>query len=812
MASLVPGSDNDLNESFYCPITGGLMVDPVIDTDGNTWERDAIVTWIERRGLSPITRNALAVDDLVPNRALKDAIDAERGSLAATRASTSVPLDINREDPGIQFPELQLRIDGILYSDIDPDDTSGDALFLTNIISPSLQERTPTDIVVCIDISGSMCSSASAAGVESSGLSMLDIVKHAVRTIVEVLNPSDRLGVVAWSSAAKVITELTSMTPRGKQTTISKVQALDTEGTTNIWDGLKVGLDLLDGRTDAIVGGLPGRTRNASVFLLTDGVPNIEPPRGYIPTMQRYKEQHGGKYAGTVNTFGFGYSLLSYLLSAYASEGGGVYAFIPDSGFVGTVFVNALANCLTTVTENATLSVSCDASGATVKSMSEGDVSAEFGDGVTFNAKAVQNGQAYGSVVRVSGNSDVRPDDVVSSLKYVQVGSPAGSEQLSLNIAGSGDLGDTPEASKQEVALEAFRYLAIEAISFSLDNFRRDDIAFGQAKVRRTIALIKGYIERHAEVPAENLSGDQGKAPSSAQKRLKDLLADLEGQVLEAASKTEYFEKWGGHFLRSIRCAHERKQCNNFKDPGVQHYGNVMFQQTRDAADDAFSTLPPPVPTIQNQPAYGDSGLRRGVSSAAPVSMASWNRADMVCFHEDAQVHTLNNGRKCARDVRRGDLLEGGARVRCVVKTNISAGRADLVRLPGGPLITPWHPVQLGGQWLFPAQAGALVNVPCSAVYSFLVEKEGGEWPYAESLTVDGVICATLAHGIQGEPTVSHAFFGTLSVVETLQQCEGWTDGLVAFQDNANGTPGFLLRDSSNGMVVGLSTAMALRA
>ena len=77
------------------------MVDPVIDTDGNTWERDAIVTWIERRGLSPITRNALAVDDLVPNRALKDAIDAERGSLAATRASTSVPLDINREDPGI---------------------------------------------------------------------------------------------------------------------------------------------------------------------------------------------------------------------------------------------------------------------------------------------------------------------------------------------------------------------------------------------------------------------------------------------------------------------------------------------------------------------------------------------------------------------------------------------------------------------------------------------------------------------------------------------------------------------------------------
>ena len=46
------------------------MVDPVIDTDGNTWERSAIAEWITRRGLS-ITRNSLSVDELVPNRAPK---------------------------------------------------------------------------------------------------------------------------------------------------------------------------------------------------------------------------------------------------------------------------------------------------------------------------------------------------------------------------------------------------------------------------------------------------------------------------------------------------------------------------------------------------------------------------------------------------------------------------------------------------------------------------------------------------------------------------------------------------------------------
>lgn len=313
-------------------------------------------------------------------------------------------------------------------------------------------------------------------------------------------------------------------------------------------------------------------------------------------------------------------------------------------------------------------------------------------------------------------------------------------------------------------------------------------------------------------MPAENVSGDLGEAPASARKRLTDLLADLEGQVLEACSSKEYFDKWGGHFLRSIRVAHEQKQCNNFKDPGVQHYGNKMFTKTRDEADDAFSSLPPPVAATPPTNYAGFGSSRGSAAPAPPVSMSSWNRPDRVCFHGNAQVHTVN-GTKNAKDVRQGDLLEGGGRVRCVVKTVITSGQADLVRLPGGLLITPWHPVNVGGQWVFPIQAGTLVCVPCEAVYSLLVEKEDNNgWPYADCVMVDGVACATLAHGIQGTPTVSHAFFGSNAVVEALQECEGWASGMVIFQDCANGTPGFLVREPSSGLVVGLSSAMALRA
>lgn len=86
-------------------------------------------------------------------------------------------------------------------------------------------------------------------------------------------------------------------------------------------------------------------------------VPSEIPPRGHIPMMQRYRDSHGGKYPGTINTFGFGYSLDSSLLSDMAIEGGGMYAFIPDSGFVGTAFVNALGNHLSSYGKHCVLSV-----------------------------------------------------------------------------------------------------------------------------------------------------------------------------------------------------------------------------------------------------------------------------------------------------------------------------------------------------------------------------------------------------------------------------------------------------------------------
>ena len=94
---------------------------------------------------------------------------------------------------------------------------------------------------------------------------------------------------------------------------------------------------------------------NSAVFLLTDGCPNVEPPRGHLPTLEKLKKKTN--FTCSINTFGFGYDLDSKLLENIAILGNsGSYAFIPDGSFVGTIFVNAMTTLLTTVATNVQVS------------------------------------------------------------------------------------------------------------------------------------------------------------------------------------------------------------------------------------------------------------------------------------------------------------------------------------------------------------------------------------------------------------------------------------------------------------------------
>jgi ribosomal protein S25 len=65
----------EIPEEYICPVTQDIMVDPVIAQDGHTYERKNITEWVEKHGTSPITREPLSKDIIIPNRVLKSQIE-----------------------------------------------------------------------------------------------------------------------------------------------------------------------------------------------------------------------------------------------------------------------------------------------------------------------------------------------------------------------------------------------------------------------------------------------------------------------------------------------------------------------------------------------------------------------------------------------------------------------------------------------------------------------------------------------------------------------------------------------------------------
>jgi hypothetical protein len=272
---------------------------------------------------------------------------------------------------------------------------------------------------------------------------------------------------------------------------------------------------------------------------------------------------------------------------------------------------------------------------------------------------------------------------------------------------------------------------------------------------------------------------------------------DLTGQITEAVSSKEFYVKWGMHFVRSIVRAHELKQCNNFKDPGVQFYGGRVFEDVRDFADDKFSSLPPPQPRPNPYTQVRSTSIPSTV-----ISMASYNRSDNVCIHEDSIVQLWNFKSKAAREIVVGDRLADGTFVEIIVETKIDGeGFAEMVKV-GALFITPWHPVQICGTWKFPCELGKVEWVPCTATYSFVTVHGEDEKIKKRGVCIeaDGIKCATLAHGILGNPTLSHPFFGTEAVVDALSVLPGYEKGRVVFYQQEQR---FLLRNQDSGLVAG---------
>lgn len=134
--------------------------------------------------------------------------------------------------------------------------------------TPAAQiEHVPCDIVLVIDVSTSMEDDAPVPGEnEKTGLTVLDLTKHAALTIIETLNDKDRLGIVSFSTKSTIVQTLTYMDIDKKEEARKKIKALEPNGSTNLWHGIHDGIRVF---TESLKIGNVG-----AMMVLTDGMPN----------------------------------------------------------------------------------------------------------------------------------------------------------------------------------------------------------------------------------------------------------------------------------------------------------------------------------------------------------------------------------------------------------------------------------------------------------------------------------------------------------------------------------------------------------
>ena len=722
---------------FYCPITGELMNNPVSEQSGHSYERDSIMEWLSRSQTSPITRLPLTEGDLTENLALKRSIDSIRDKI------NSDQLKINS-----QISEVELKPFIDVLSDIEVKSYYMNDKLFVNVETPDVEVRPPIDVVLCIDISGSMGTEATIKGDQnervSHGLSILSLTVNAAKTVLRSLNENDNISIVTYSDEATTIVDYLDCSSENKAVIEVQLDNLVPTSTTNLWSGIDQSLNILKNKSP--------QSRMKGILLLTDGIPNIEPPRGHEAMIEKYIRDTGFKCG--ISCYGFGYQLNSELLMNISNlTGGDGYSFIPDASLLGNVFIHGISNMLSTA---ATYSM--------------------------MNIRLEKN------VKFVNGSTEMNFE--IESLKY-------GSEKNFVF-----DL-DTRDCSSR--SLDHFRDCADIRLTVGEKEFRVNTLAippphyFNEQVIRKNmINLIMNCI-RKAQYNDRSLEGDISTMITEMELTpcdyISNLLFDLNGQVKESLNMTvigqreDWFNRWGIHYLRSLANAYQNENCNNFKDKGVSNFASGLFLRLRDEISDIFDSIPPPKRTHQTR---GGGSMRcRGRTSSptsAPlVSMSTYNTAAGGCCAGECKVLMADRSYKMANEIKKGDKVvtfkvdrvsEGysESEIECVIKTNCSDEKIEMVTLENLK-ITPYHPILLLNEinvnknWQFPINIQKSELIHCDSLYTFVVKNR-------ESMLIEKSIYATLGHNMNQE-IVKHEYLGKEKVIHDLKMIDGYNDGLI---------------------------------
>lgn len=585
----------------------------------------------------------------------------------------------------------------------------------------------------------------------------------------------------------QVVQPLTFMTPSQKTATWKRIESLRDESSTNLWAGIRTGLDLFS--KTPVVDNIQG------LYVLTDGMPNhLCPKQGYVTKLRPMLETMAKKRASvpTIHTFGFGYQIRSELMQSIAEVGKGTYSFIPDAGMIGTVFVHAVANLFTTVGTSATLELR--PSKSTALNAPAGMTFGVGPRGLLLNLGNIQYGQSRDLLVECPG---ITADTVVTATLNYKVcnGFSRGFQAHAL----FSEKTNLPQAmvDYHSYRAEICRFLA--ALFPLKDNGEHstlmDKAALGQAR-----DFLNGLARQIQTSPT--IHSLEGKS------LLEDLVGEEPaGQISKAliwSDQQNYWQKWGRHYLPSLLHAHQRQMCNTFKDPGPLLYGkdSPLFKQCRDELDAAFDNLPAPKPSRPPRVVYTYSPTGRVTGSKTmahrSVKMRSYNSCSAPCFEGNSKITIASGSPIPIKTLKPGMFVwtpMGRRKVAAVLKTRVRDHSQQLCRV-GELLVTPWHPIKYQDQWVFPSQVSRGTIPFHGDVYSVLLLPF--QHPDGHAIEVGGHVAVTLGHGVVGRKgdVRSHPFFGNYRRVVT---------SLSRLQADRNGHLGCggMRRDARTGLACG---------
>ncbi|GME60439.1 hypothetical protein PAAG_11560 [Neofusicoccum parvum] len=421
----------------------------------------------------------------------------------------------------------------------------------------------------------------------------------------------------------------------------------------------------------------------------------------------------------TVHTIGFGYEIRSGLLQGIAEAAGGNYAFIPDSGMIGTVFVNAIANLYTTFATSATLTLTASGSSALeLKPLEGAALYADHGDDLVITLSNLQFGQSRDVFIKF-GRQGPRSDSIViAKLEYTKPGH-ARQEVVATTPAA--------QASKSlDPSVASYHLYRAKLCQFLASHFiQQEDMSYepgtwnGPSKQEKLASLASelkscGYNDDLHKSLLEDLNGKEPR-----------------GQIRIAVSEESYFRKWGMHYLPSLLHAHRNQMRNTFKDPGPLQYGkgSTLFVKYNKELNELFNDLDVWPGSLEPTHMAGPHGSHYDAQYVHPslrhgISMARYNSADNPCFAGHCTIALASGASVPIRALRAGATVQtpvGARRVVAVVKTH---SRLAVLCRVGKLCITPWHPVldERSGAWVFPAEMAECSAAKAASVYSVMLE------------------------------------------------------------------------------------------